>query len=425
MGTFKNKKKKSEEKELKTLNKILSLAFVKEENMKHIAECFCNVIGVTNLAEQNPLVFYNGKIQLSVTIYSSKMGEEFEKFISSHKNAASGQFAHVNGGDEDIKINLLHHIQRMKSLLIFEMKVDTTKKELDKDIEMAKEEMKNLALAFLNQMDGLFICDNAQTVYNAEGKMVFNIEGKSELPFYFPFQYQDNPKFLEKCTNSQINRRNRNMKELFDKHIYVCELPVNHGEETAKIRTKEEVVKRAFGLLLISLYSESLLNPEVGNTVEEAREFIEEVSVNYGIKNFNEVMTPQEYAYYIDDYSDEKTRISYSWRYENLYIMEWALGLVEWEFPDHICDVPKIVRNLKKFESIEDMQRQCKMRSMTEILDKADLVYRLDWAAVDARVHGLTGPADIEHGVIMEWHRALNWLICFGNEDWDHVDIPT
>ena len=57
MGTFKNKKKKSEEKELKTLNKILSLAFVKEENMKHIAECFCNVIGVTNLAEQNPLVF--------------------------------------------------------------------------------------------------------------------------------------------------------------------------------------------------------------------------------------------------------------------------------------------------------------------------------------------------------------------------------
>jgi len=253
MGTFKNKKKKSEEKELKTLNKILSLAFVKEENMKHIAECFCNVIGVTNLAEQNPLVFYNGKIQLSVTIYSSKMGEEFEKFISSHKNAASGQFAHVNGGDEDIKINLLHHIQRMKSLLIFEMKVDTTKKELDKDIEMAKEEMKNLALAFLNQMDGLFICDNAQTVYNAEGKMVFNIEGKSELPFYFPFQYQDNPKFLEKCTNSQINRRNRNMKELFDKHIYVCELPVNHGEETAKIRTKEEVVKLEFGLLLISL----------------------------------------------------------------------------------------------------------------------------------------------------------------------------
>ena len=35
------------------------------------------------------------------------MGEEFEKFIHSHKNAASGQFGHVNGGDEDIKVNLV------------------------------------------------------------------------------------------------------------------------------------------------------------------------------------------------------------------------------------------------------------------------------------------------------------------------------
>lgn len=421
MSLFKNKKEEPEEKEFKVLN----LAFVKEQDVKRIAESFCNVIGVTNLAQQNPLVFYNGKTKLSVTIYSSKMGEEIEKFIHSHKNAASGQFGHVNGGDEDIKVNLAHHIQQMNSLVIFEMKIDTTKKDMDKDIKKAEEEMKNLALAFLKQIDGLFICDNAQTVYNAEGKMVFNIEGKSDLSFYFPFQYQDNPKLLEKCTNSQINRRNRNMKELFDKHIYVCELPVNNGEETAKIRTKEEVIKRALGLLLISLYSESLLNPQVGNTVEEAREFIEEVSLNYGIKNFNEVMTPEEYAYYIDDNSDEKTRISYSWCYENLYIMEWVLGLVEWEFPDHICDVPKIVRNLKKFESIEDMKKQCKMRSMTEILDKADLAYRLDWAVVDARVHGLMGPADIEHGVIMEWHRALNWLICFGNEDWDHVSTPT
>ena len=189
MGTFKNKKKKSEEKELKTLNKILSLAFVKEENMKHIAECFCNVIGVTNLAEQNPLVFYNGKIQLSVTIYSSKMGEEFEKFISSHKNAASGQFAHVNGGDEDIKINLLHHIQRMKSLLIFEMKVDTTKKELDKDIEMAKEEMKNLALAFLNQMAKRYIMQR--------GRWYLILKEKVNFLFIFHFSIKTILNFLK------------------------------------------------------------------------------------------------------------------------------------------------------------------------------------------------------------------------------------
>ncbi len=72
MSLFKNKKEEPEEKEFKVLN----LAFVKEQDVKRIAECFCNVIGVTNLAQQNPLVFYNGKTKLSVTIYSSKMGYE-------------------------------------------------------------------------------------------------------------------------------------------------------------------------------------------------------------------------------------------------------------------------------------------------------------------------------------------------------------
>ncbi len=66
MSLFKNKKEEPEEKEFKVLN----LAFVKEQDVKRIAESFCNVIGVTNLAQQNPLVFYNGKTKLSVTIYS-------------------------------------------------------------------------------------------------------------------------------------------------------------------------------------------------------------------------------------------------------------------------------------------------------------------------------------------------------------------
>ena len=28
-------------------------------------------------------------------------------------------------------------------------------------------------------------------------------------------------------------------------------------------------------------------------------------------------------------------------------------------------------------------------------------------------------------GVVEERHRALNWLVCFQNDDWDNVDTPT
>jgi hypothetical protein len=28
-------------------------------------------------------------------------------------------------------------------------------------------------------------------------------------------------------------------------------------------------------------------------------------------------------------------------------------------------------------------------------------------------------------GVVAERHHALNWLVCFGDADWDDVDTPT
>lgn len=67
--------------------------------------------------------------------------------------------------------------------------------------------------------------------------------------------------------------------------------------------------------------------------------------------------------------------------------------------------------NADEYGSIKDFCQKTVMRSKKEILDKADLVYRMDWAAVDARCHGMTGPAGINHGVIQERHKALNWMI--------------
>lgn len=31
--------------------------------------------------------------------------------------------------------------------------------------------------------------------------------------------------------------------------------------------------------------------------------------------------------------------------------------------------------------------------------------------------------ARLNHGVVQEWHKALNWMIYFGDSDWDDVPI--
>ncbi|WP_338398753.1 DUF4272 domain-containing protein [Persicobacter psychrovividus] len=65
------------------------------------------------------------------------------------------------------------------------------------------------------------------------------------------------------------------------------------------------------------------------------------------------------------------------------------------------------------------------MRSKEEILDQADLILRLDWACVNARVKNEVAPGGLNSSVVYERHYALNWLIKYLNQDWDNVSTDT
>ena len=55
------------------------------------------------------------------------------------------------------------------------------------------------------------------------------------------------------------------------------------------------------------------------------------------------------------------------------------------------------------------------------MLDLADLIYRYDWYCVDCESKGLEPSINSE--VVIERHRAINWLLT--NEEWDNVEINT
>ena len=67
---------------------------------------------------------------------------------------------------------------------------------------------------------------------------------------------------------------------------------------------------------------------------------------------------------------------------------------------------------------------QVELRDIEEILDEADLIYRYDWACVDARMKQLDAPAGLNSSVVVERHGALNWLIQ-RDGDWDDPDVNT
>jgi hypothetical protein len=66
------------------------------------------------------------------------------------------------------------------------------------------------------------------------------------------------------------------------------------------------------------------------------------------------------------------------------------------------------------------------MRPKSEILDAADLIYRLHWAARNPELTGQSAcRAKLHAGVVQEWRHAINWVTNYENLDWDEVKTDT
>ena len=92
--------------------------------------------------------------------------------------------------------------------------------------------------------------------------------------------------------------------------------------------------------------------------------------------------------------------------------------------PVEICDASQIGEIIWQ-NDFESLMKQAVLRSREEIMDMQDLVYRYDWACVEARIKKEELPM-LNGEIIYEWHYALNWLTTAdGIEDWDRVSTRT
>ncbi len=87
-----------------------------------------------------------------------------------------------------------------------------------------------------------------------------------------------------------------------------------------------------------------------------------------------------------------------------------------------MCD---LIADMLRELGADGLRAKAKLRPQSELLDAADLIYRYDWAVVNARINGEPAPAGLDGGVVYEWHYALNWLIGYAGQDWDDITTDT
>ena len=386
-----------------------------EGSSNGILRAFDAVFG-TELADGgvNNGTLRDGELVIEVAAFGEDLGKECQEFIRKQINTVCGRFALVETEHLDVKINALHQLNGSKGFAALKYSYP------GKRDEEAESAILTPLFEVLSKVRGLLLADGGSRLLNEDGKLVLSDGGESEFEWFMPYERPLPKDFFAGAPQDALRRRNQSLESIRARHIHVTEwLPLIESEQDAHFRSAREIAGRAAALMIVALYSELLLSEQ--ETTQKAREFIQPIVECYGAGAF---FSPKERAYLEDDNSTEQDRVQFVWQYEPLLVMLWALGYEEeLSFPDRICDVAALVRTMREHDSIQALLEQARPRGGDELLCAADLTYRLDWACVDARIHGLPAPGGMDGGVVMERHKALNWLVC--GDDWDEVDIST
>ena len=186
-------------------------------------------------------------------------------------------------------------------------------------------------------------------------------------------------------------------------------LPPLTCEDELTLRSRDEVVERARALLLVALRAESVASGEA----------MPVATLLSKMPLADDALSPLEQAFLQQETPSKEDCAQFIWRYESLFLLEWALGLVDTlAFPDAPVDSASTVATLIGM-------RGPQLVTASGILDALDLHYRLHWHIRQSRLKQGVEAAGIDADVVMERHRALNWLVRFQHAGWDEVDTPT
>jgi len=201
-------------------------------------------------------------------------------------------------------------------------------------------------------------------------------------------------------------------------------LPPVVSETEVVLRAPSEVARRALALFVVALRAESLMSPELA--VAELRE-----KRPLAFRS----LTPKECLFVNDEKPDQEQITNFVWRYEALWILAWALGLVEVLcYPSETCDVDFLSKTFLATDE-EALVKKSRLLPTETLLDALDLHFRLHWLVrqrqggkpgdSDKPPDGEMGGNDLDPGVVLERYYALNWLVQHGGAEWDDVQTPT
>lgn len=205
-------------------------------------------------------------------------------------------------------------------------------------------------------------------------------------------------------------------------------LPEFMNESEAMLRSPEEALRRCLCAFFAAGIAIDIMNGESG---KESADFFKGMLSRFDLEEYLTANEKELFALTNEDSRkiSVKEANDIQWRMEMCMPIFWAYGLTgdDLPFPSEMTDTTEMIKLINSCPNMESMLKLVKPKEITDILDNADVCYRMHWACVEARIRNYPEfCGDLMEDVVSEQHKGYLWLLCDeeGN-DWDNVIAMT
>jgi hypothetical protein len=281
------------------------------------------------------------------------------------------------------------------------------------------EDFEQILKAILQELDGilftpptsLFSKSEHQQFLDKNFDLILDSIGVSELTeleVIIDAKYHDQPKI--EYTVAQNNRKAKSEAVLEKHQVKInTNLPCTADFAQLKLRDQDAIIDRIYALTAITAKAEGVLSSELETII-----FEKEITA----------FSPYE-SHVLKNEISEKDLSVLTWRYESLFLLCWAVNKIDTlPYPSEMCSTESFLAPILE-QSRADFSATAKLRSREEVADLLDLIYRMNWACVDARIKKETTSGKLHPGIVYERHYALNWLTHHRQQAWDNITTDT
>lgn len=347
--------------------------------------------------------FKNNKITIRVVSEDSD-----PDYFASNIPGMMGFYQRIPFEDDDLQRRVLIQISVLNTMLAIETEKDYGQEDWNRFVELA------------GKIDGIgFIQDG--TLLDRDGRVIVYPDGTSDAADFSPRACTRKIRGEDRTTPEGRQRKETSLAYLKEKQVpYLESLPELPPLSELKVRSREEIARRAVALLIVIQYACDVAQE---GDLPASKAFVADLLDKFGVAD---ELTGDERDLLAQEEPSRQAAINIAWQYEAYWALLWALGLLDsLDFPDHTCDCEFAIQAVSSCDSFAKFLDQTTLRQPESILDEADKIYRLHWACVNDRIQGREPAAGLNESVVMERRRALFWMIGYRDEAWDDIRMDT